>query len=177
MKRLRQSMPSPIVHKEPKHYGIKLFLLSFLLSSLLAPGLTFGLTLLGYLVTGVESLWSLESLALLDAERASVFALAGLAVSVLLFTAAYFLGKRMRLPDAASRRAMPLVCLLFSLPALLLADQTVYLYALDNPFKAARHLLMATEGWGAAILFWQLLFSLAFLAGAPKSGRRAQALS
>lgn len=170
-------MPAPVVRKEPKRYGIKLFLLSFLLSSLLAPGLTFGLTLLGYLLTGVESLWSLESLALLDAERASVFAFAALAVSALLGTAAFFLGRRMRLPDSTGRRAAPLACLLFSFPLLLLAEQVINLHVLDNPFAAARHLLMATEGWGAAILFWQILFSLAFLAGAPKAGRRDDALS
>lgn len=157
----------PISRKGAKRYAIKLFCLSFLLSSLIAPALAFGLTWLGYLLTGVESLRSLESLSLLDAERASVFALAAFAVSVLLGIAAFLLGRVMRLPQSTGGRLAPLALLFFSLPVLTLADQGLNLYVLDNPFAAARHLLMLTQGWGAALVFWQVLFALAFLAGAP----------
>lgn len=188
---LRRPAPSPLSdgasnraslgQRKTRRYGLKIFFLSFLFSSLLAPGLAFGMTWLGYLLTDVESLRSLESLALLDADRAAVFAVATLVASILLGIAAFALGRAMRprgtTADAANGRLTPFIVLLLSLPLLLLADQAIFLYLLDNPFAAARHLLMASEGWGAAILFWQVLFILCFFAGSPKAERRTTGLN
>lgn len=154
-----------------RFYGAKIFLLSFLLTTLLTPAAAFGLVRLGYLALGLDTNRGLDSLLIIGAERQAVVLGVALLLGISLLFGARKIGARTRVPDSAGRRLTPLLLLLLSTPCLLFLDQFIYLQILDNPFPAARHMIMYREGWGLLLFVWQLLFCLGFASGAPKTGK------
>jgi len=173
-------LPSSLTHskrfrKNPARlYGPKIFLLSFFLTSVLAPAATFGLVMLAYLALGITER-GLEALTIIGpVQQGIVFGVAAL-VGILLGFGARIIGAKTTLPDSGGRLLAPLLTLLLSAPCLLGLDQWIYLSVLDNPFPAARHMLMYREGWGLLLFVWQMLFCLGFVFGAPKVRRNRDA--